>query len=89
ALKKDGEPLYKLARAGRTVARAPRPVTVHALAWQRRSGAELDLSLAVSSGFYVRALAHELGAALGCGAAMAALCRTAIGPYRLDEAIRL
>ncbi len=88
ALKKDGQPLYKLARAGQEVERAPRPVTVfrlEMLAFQPER-AQAFLELEVSKGFYVRTLIDDLGQKLGCGATMTALTRTAIGPFNLTDA---
>ena len=77
AVKRDGVPLYKLARAGRTVERAPRPVRIDAL--EVSPGGEEHtyiLNVACARGVYVRALIDDLGNALGCGAVMTALRRT-------------
>ncbi len=87
ALKQSGRPLYKLARQGRQIERSARRVTVHALAWRRAGAHTLGLSLTVSRGFYVRSLAEDLGAALGCGGVLAALRRTEVGPFRVTEAV--
>ncbi len=89
ALKRDGQPLYRLARAGQTVERAPRRVRVErlrVLAWQPPL---LSLEIACSAGTYIRSLAHDLGQAAGTGAHLAALVRTAIGPFTLDGAVLL
>jgi len=86
ALKRGGRPLYELARQGIEVEREAREVTVHALALQAFDGAGGTLDMTVSSGFYVRTLIDDLGEALGVGAHMTALTRTAIGPYRLANA---
>ena len=89
ALKKDGQPLYKLARQGVTVERAARPVTVHSLALLAFDGTEGILDMTVSKGFYVRTLIDDLGLRLCCGAVMTSLRRTAIGPYRVEDAVDL
>ncbi len=89
ALKKDGQPLYRLARQGVSVERASRPVTVHDLRLAAFDGATGVLDMTVSKGFYVRTLIDDLGLALGCGAVMTALTRTAIGPYRVADAVTL
>lgn len=89
AIKKDGKPLYELARQGIEVEREARPVSVFALEWQRLQGDRLAVDLHCSSGFYVRSLADDVGAALGCGAHVEALSRTAVGTFGLDEAVPL
>ena len=89
ALKKDGRALYDYARAGVEVEREPRPVTIHALTLVQRQGEQLTLDVRCSKGTYIRTLAEDIGAALGCGAHLAALRRTACGPLRLDDAITL
>ncbi|MDD9855262.1 MAG: tRNA pseudouridine(55) synthase TruB, partial [Gammaproteobacteria bacterium] len=87
ALKRDGRPLYKLARKGISVEREAREVTVYDLRVQQRSGDELDLDIACSRGFYLRALARDLGEALGCGAHVSALRRTAVGDFSVEDAV--
>jgi len=89
AIKKGGQPLYELARQGIEVEREARPVTVYSLTWTRPGHDRLLLDLHCSSGFYVRSLAHDIGAALGCGAHVEALRRTAVGGFRLEDAISL
>ncbi len=92
ALKRGGQPLYKLARAGRVVARAPRPVVVHELAllgFRPGRQAQADVRLRCSKGTYVRSLAEELGAALGLGGHVGALRRTSAGPFRERDAVPL
>lgn len=86
ALKKNGRPLYKLAREGVTVERAPRPVTVHDLSLEAWHGNRLDLTISCSHGFYVRTLASDLGDALGCGAHVCELRRTAVGDLSVENA---
>ncbi|MCU0812756.1 MAG: tRNA pseudouridine(55) synthase TruB [Burkholderiaceae bacterium] len=89
ALKHQGRALYEYARAGVTVERAPRRVTVQRLDVVAFDGATLVLDVACSKGTYVRTLAEDLGAALGCGAHLAALRRTASGALRVDDAVDL
>ena len=89
ALKRDGTPLYELARQGVEIERAPRRVTIHRLhllAWQ---GDCFDLEVDCSKGTYVRTLAADIGAALGCGAHLAALRRTRVGVLDLAQAATL
>ncbi|MEO8144252.1 MAG: tRNA pseudouridine(55) synthase TruB [Betaproteobacteria bacterium] len=89
ALKHAGQPLYELARAGQTVERAVRHVTVHELELLERSGDVLRLRVKCSKGTYVRQLAVDLGLALGTVAHLEGLRRTAVGGFRLDEAVTL
>lgn len=89
ALKRDGQPLYKLARQGLEVEREPREVTIHELRLLRLDEAELECELRCSKGTYVRALATDLGEALGCGAHVVALRRTAVEPYDATRMVAL
>ena len=89
ALKHRGRALYAYARAGVTVERAPRRVTIHRLDVVGWDGGRLVLDVACSKGTYVRTLAEDLGAALGCGAHLAALRRTASGALSVDDATTL
>ncbi len=89
ALKHAGQPLYELARAGKTVERAARHVTVHELELLGRAGDILSLRVKCSKGTYVRQLATDLGLALGTVAHLAALRRTAVAGFRLDRAVTL
>lgn len=89
AVKVDGKRAYARVRAGEQVELPPRPVTVHrfdVLAVRRDGGLELDVLVDCSSGTYVRALARDLGAALGVGGHLAALRRTEVGPFGLAKA---
>ncbi len=89
ALKRNGRPLYALARQGITVSREPRPVRIHTikvLAWQPPL---LELEIVCSRGTYVRSLARDLGDALGTGACLSSLVRTAIGGHDLRRAVSL
>lgn len=89
ALKHAGRPLYKYAREGVEIPREPRRVVVHALEFLGLAGDRLTLRIHCGKGLYVRTLAEELGAALGCGAHLGALRREAVGRLRLDHAIGL
>jgi tRNA pseudouridine55 synthase len=86
ALKRAGRPLYAYARAGQTVERTVRTVMVHALTVEAFSANRLEIDVRCSKGTYVRTLAEDIGAALGCGAHLASLERTAVGPFRLADA---
>ena len=87
AIKKDGVPLYKLARQGKEVERAPRFVHVYAHEILAFRPPEIDFCVMCSKGFYVRTYAHEIGAELGCGAHLKALRRTKSGRFNVDGAI--
>jgi tRNA pseudouridine55 synthase len=89
ALKRDGRPLYELARQGIEVEREPRAVTIHAIELLDFAGDSLTLRVACSKGTYIRVLAADIGAALGCGAHLTALRRTRVGDLDLDGAITL
>lgn len=89
ALKRQGQPLYKLARQGIEVDRKPRQVTIHELRLLRLEGEELECAMRCSKGTYVRTLAADLGEALGCGAHISALRRTAVEPYDVRWMITL
>ncbi len=92
ALKREGRRLYKLARKGVEVERPPRRVKVYDItlrAWQADGQPEATIDVRCSSGTYIRSLAHDLGAVLGCGAHLTALTRLASGSFTLDEAVKL
>jgi tRNA pseudouridine55 synthase len=89
ALKHGGRALYEYARAGRTVERTPRRVTIRRLDVVEWQGDRLVLDVVCSKGTYVRALASDLGDALGCGAWLQGLRRVASGPLRVDRALAL
>ncbi|MBL8258333.1 MAG: tRNA pseudouridine(55) synthase TruB [Candidatus Competibacteraceae bacterium] len=89
AVKRDGQPLYKLARKGIEVERAPREVTVRALRLLRQEPEELECELRCSKGTYVRTLVTDLGDVLGCGAHVSALRRTAVEPYDAARMVTL
>ena len=92
AIKHRGQPLYKLARQGKEVERAPRRVTVYAIDVLSFSGGEtarIEVDIHCSKGTYVRTIAEDLGAALGCGAHVEKLHRLATGPFHVDAALTL
>ena len=90
AIKVDGQRAYARVRAGETVELKARPVTVHEIDVGKtdRHGDVVDVEISVrcSSGTYIRALARDVGAALGVGGHLIALRRTAVGPFVLDDA---
>ncbi|HYS01216.1 MAG TPA: tRNA pseudouridine(55) synthase TruB [Candidatus Eisenbacteria bacterium] len=91
ALKVGGEPLYRKARRGETVALAARPVEIIGMelrSYDQGAGRAV-IHVQCGRGAYVRSLAHDLGARLGCGAYLAALTRTAVGPLQLADAVPL
>jgi tRNA pseudouridine55 synthase len=87
AIKKDGVPLYKLARKGQTIERDLRPVYVTSYEITRLELPEIDFTVNCSKGFYVRTYAHDIGARLGCGGHLSALRRTRSGKFTLDRAV--
>jgi len=89
AKKVEGARAYDLARRSRHVALQPVTVTVHALEWVGRDGDAVHVRVTAASGFYVRALARDLGARLGCGGHLAALRRTRSGPFAVTDALPL
>jgi tRNA pseudouridine55 synthase len=89
AIKHRGRPLYRLAREGVEIERAPRRVTIHALELRAFEGDRLELEIVCSKGTYIRTLAHDLGERLGCGAHVAALRRLAVGGMSLEHAVTL
>jgi tRNA pseudouridine55 synthase len=86
ALKHQGRPLYEYIRKGETVEREARPVTIYELALEDFSGDEMTIFVRCSKGTYIRTLAEDIGAALGCGAHLIALRRTGIANFRLEDA---
>ncbi len=89
ALKRQGVPLYKLAREGVVVERQARKVAIEEFTLVQTGEDTLSFSLSCSKGTYIRSLAADLGAALGCGAHLLTLRRTACGPFTVSEAISL
>ncbi len=89
AVKVAGRRAYELARKGKKVELTPRNVTVYALQVLAYRYPELVLDIECSAGTYVRSLGRDLATRLGTAAVMSALCRTAIGPLRVEDACRL
>ena len=89
AKKINGVPAYKLARAGKEVPVKAAQIAIHDFTLTRLEGDRASFSMHVSAGGYVRSVAHELGQLAGCGAHLAALCRTAAGPFTLPEALSI
>ncbi len=89
ALKRDGVPLYALARKGETVERAARRVRIAALERLGLEGEQLRLRVRCSKGTYIRTLAEDIAAALGTCAHLAALRRTGCGRFRVEDAVTL
>jgi tRNA pseudouridine55 synthase len=86
AIKVNGVRSYARVRAGEAVELAARPVTVSRFDVLARRETELDIAVTCSSGTYIRALARDLGEALGCGAHLTVLRRTRVGPFTLEHA---
>jgi tRNA pseudouridine55 synthase len=89
ALKRNGTPLYKLARCGIVVEREPRKVCIEHFSLMQLEPDLLGFSLTCSKGTYVRVLAADIGNALGCGAHLVTLRRTAFGEFVVDDALSL
>ena len=89
ALKRDGKPLYEYARAGITLEREARDVTIHQLDLLAYDAPILRLRVACSKGTYIRVLGEDIGAALGCGAHLSSLRRTVIGALDVSSALTL
>jgi tRNA pseudouridine55 synthase len=89
ALHHEGRRLHELAREGLVVERAARPITIERLVLLDWSSPLLTLDIICGKGTYIRALARDLGAALGCGAHLQALRRTAVGTFRVEDAVPL
>ena len=89
AVKKDGVPLYKLARKGKTIEREPKPVHIFSFCFSDYNAPIGKFCVHCSKGTYVRSLAHELGKKLGCGAHLRTLHRTKSGSFDVNDAIKL
>jgi tRNA pseudouridine55 synthase len=89
ALKRGGQPLYQLARQGVTVEREAREVDIAELALLEHSGERCRLRVTCGKGTYIRVLAEDIGRALGCGAHLTALRRTAVGGMPIARAVTL
>lgn len=89
ALKHAGKPLYAYARAGQTIERVARPITIHEIALSDMVGERLLITVTCSKGTYIRVLAEDIGRALGCGATLAGLRRTRVGAFGVQDAVAL
>ncbi len=89
AKKVGGRRFYEMARKGEAVPSLPKKVRVSHLAFGEPQSGRLQFSIACSSGTYIRSIAHDLGEKLGCGAHLAALRRTRIGEFRVEDAVAL
>jgi tRNA pseudouridine55 synthase len=89
ALKRDGKPLYEYARAGLELERDARSVVIRTIVWTEVQWPEATLEVSCSKGTYIRVLAEDLGAALGCGAHLVGLRRTEVGHLSLAQSISL
>lgn len=89
AIKRGGQPLYKLARQGKDVEPPLREVSIYDLQLLQWEEPFLQLNVVSSAGTYIRSLAHDLGEVLGCGGHITALRRTAVADFSVDQAIPL
>jgi tRNA pseudouridine55 synthase len=89
ALKREGVPLYRLARQGKEVPREPRSIRVEKLRLHKLGNHEIEIELTCSRGTYVRTLAADMGKFLGCGAHLKSLRRIACGHLTIDQAVTL
>jgi tRNA pseudouridine55 synthase len=89
ALKHQGRPLYEYARAGIEIDRPPRKVTIRSLDMVECALPRVILDVQCSAGTYIRTLAQDIGAALGCGAHLTALTRLGSGGFKLEQALSL
>lgn len=87
ALKKDGVRLYRLARQGKEIPREPRAIRIDALHLRKISDSELEFTVTCSRGTYVRTLAADMGQALGCGAHLKSLRRTACDHLKIEQSV--
>lgn len=89
AIKKDGVPLYKLARKGQEIEREPRFIHLYSFELLEIDLPRVRFRVRCTKGTYVRTLAHDLGTRLGCGATLSQLRRTFSGPFSLEQAYSL
>lgn len=86
AIKKDGKKLYELARKGKEVVPEPRAVTISVFELTKIDMPVVHFRVVCSTGTYIRSLANDFGAALGCGGYLSSLCRTKIGEFTIEDA---
>jgi tRNA pseudouridine55 synthase len=89
AIKVNGQRAYKLARAGKEVALEHRKVTIYSNKLNRYAYPEVQFTVRVSSGTYIRSLVEDIGNELGVGAYMSSLCRTSVGNFSLEKALEI
>ncbi len=89
ALKVNGKKLYELAREGKEVERAKRPIVIYSLEILKRQHPDYTIRVECSKGTYIRTLCHDIGQRLGCGGVMASLERTKVGRFTVGQAITL
>lgn len=91
AIKVDGKKLYELARQGKEIERERRRVVIKSITLLNYEEQEQEFTVVVEcgKGTYIRTLLHDIGESLGCGATMKSLTRTAVGVFRVEEALRL
>ncbi|WP_225975380.1 tRNA pseudouridine(55) synthase TruB [Panacibacter ginsenosidivorans] len=89
AIKKDGKKLYELARKGKEVIAEPRPVTISVFELTKIEMPVVYFRVVCSTGTYIRSLANDFGATLGCGGYLSSLCRTKIGDFSVGDAYTL
>jgi len=87
AIKKDGVALYELARRGEAIELKPRPVQIYQFEITQVELPVIHFRVRCSTGTYIRSLANDFGAALGCGAYLGSLCRTKIGDFNVADAV--
>lgn len=89
AIKQNGKPIYHLARKGVEVKVEPRPIVIREFGITDIALPVVHFRVVCSTGTYIRSLANDFGAALGCGAYLSSLCRTRIGAFRLEDAVSI
>ena len=89
AKKKDGIPLYKLARNGITIDRKPVPIKIYSIEFIGKNGTHVTFKAHCSAGTYIRTLCHDIGIQLGCGAHMLNLVRNQVGDFALESSVSL
>ncbi|QEH43418.1 tRNA pseudouridine(55) synthase TruB [Chitinophaga sp. XS-30] len=89
AIKQNGKPIYHLARKGVDVKVEPRNITIYAFEITEVALPIVHFRVQCSTGTYIRSLAHDFGAAIGCGAHLSSLCRTRIGLFKLEDAMEV
>ena len=89
AIKKDGVALYELARRGEVVELTPRKIVIQSFEITNIDLPIVHFKVVCSTGTYIRSLANDYGAALGCGGYLASLCRTRIGEFRVEDAVAM